>query len=316
MEASRRTRRTAWLAGLLAASALAPAAVAGNELPDPGGTRTVLPHDDGGRTVQVRGRSVEPRDLSTRYDAEGRIVERESAYTDGSVERMTWDPATGETRRTRVAPDGATTRSRSQADGSTVVVQTGFGAGTVTTETDADGHATRTTEHDDGTSRVETWTGEGPVTTTEHDARGRPTSAETRDRDDARVRTEFDARGQPAKTEVLNRYGQPDEETIYWPGTDVPRRTRVFFHGEVAEVLYYDEDGRLVRRSQARQPWLGLTRRWVFTDGENGPTQRLEDVPRAPEDAADAPTDPGGAARRAGRPTPDVPNRPNPRPGY
>lgn len=309
------TRRRLAIAALTAALGATPLpAGAGPDLPDPGGERTVTHHDDGGRTVEVRGRNVEPRDLTTRYDSEGRVIEREGVHGDGTVDRMRYDPRTGERRQTSVAPDGATTRTRTQEDGSSVTVQTGFGPRRVTTESDGQGHGRRTTDRDDGTSSVETWSDDGPVTTTEYDASGRPTSAETRTTD-GRVRTGFDDRGQPVKTEVLDTSGFPDQETTYWPGTDVPRRTRVFHRGEVAEVIYYDEDGREVRRSRARENWLGLSLRWVFEDGER-PTQRREGIPRAAEDVADEPAGVDDAARRAQRPTPDVPNRPTPRPGY
>jgi hypothetical protein len=289
---------------------------AGPDLPDPGGERTVTHHDDGGRTVEVRGRNVEPRDLTTRYDSEGRVIEREGVHSDGRIDRMRYDPTTGERRQTSVAADGATTRTRTQEDGSSVMVQTGFGPRRVTTERDGQGHARRTTERQDGTSRVETWSDDGPVTTTEYDARGRPTSSETPIPGGGRVRTEFDERGDPVKTEALGVSDFPYAETTYWPGGDVPRRTRVFHRGEVAEVIYYDEDGREVRRSRERDNWMGLSLRWVFEDGDDGPSQRHEGIPRAPEDVADEAAGADDAARRARRPTPDVPNRPTPRPGY
>jgi hypothetical protein len=309
-------RRGLAIGAVAAALGVAPLpSAAGPELPDPGGERTVTRHDDGGRTVEVHGRDVEPRDLRTRYDAEGRVIEREGVHSDGTIDRMRYDPETGERRQTSVAPDGATTRTRSQEDGSSVMVQTGFGPRRVTTENDGQGHGRRTTDRDDGTSRVETWTDDGPVTTTEYDGRGRPTSSETPTRGGGRVRTEFDDRGNPVKTEVLDTFGHPYEETTYWPGTGVPRRTRMRLRGEVAEVIYYDEDGREVRRSRASGDGMRRSLRWVFDDG-GPPTHQREGIPRAAADAADEPAGADDAARRAQRPTPDVPNRPAPRPGY
>ncbi|MDP3921328.1 MAG: hypothetical protein Q8R76_11045 [Candidatus Omnitrophota bacterium] len=243
------------------------------ETTDSGGTRTVITGPDGSRTVTETGRGVEPATLSITFNKDGSVVSQNSQHTNGTVDTMTYNPATGVRESTSVQPDGATTRSVSQRDGSGVITQTGFNPNTQVTEEDAQGHVTETTSRPDGTKTVVTFTriqgdpyatrGE-PVThtTTDYNAAGKPTRQvrETNERygrgyrQTRREVTEYDSRGKPKKTTVSQpRQGYGDllvrEEVEYWHNGFRKVIKRRDESGRITEVYYYDHLGHLTRSS-------------------------------------------------------------------